>query len=154
MQERQRSWSAVRAWTSCRFHAPSVVLEWAATASSATGASTGCTRNAVGSSAWQRTLTTDVHSARELHAPWTADHRSPSRTWQAGGGSFLLLPRRHALSSSWLWTFNHVWKPPGRSSRSCYQFSLYATSLSRHVAVCTVLVCGAQCSRPVRLGHW
>ena len=28
-------------------------------------------------------------------------------TWQAGGGSFLLLPRRHALSSQWLWTFNH-----------------------------------------------
>ena len=32
---------------------------------------------------------------------------SPSRTWQAGGGSFLLLLRRHALSSRWLWTFNH-----------------------------------------------
>ena len=32
---------------------------------------------------------------------------SPSRTWQAEGGSFLLLPRRHALSSWWLWTFNH-----------------------------------------------
>ena len=26
---------------------------------------------------------------------------------QAGGGSFLLLPRRHALSRPWLWTFNH-----------------------------------------------
>ena len=40
--------------TSCRiqasFHAPSVALEWAATASSAVAASTGCTRNAVGSS--------------------------------------------------------------------------------------------------------
>ena len=32
------------------FHAPSVTLEWAATASSAAAASTGCTRNAVGSS--------------------------------------------------------------------------------------------------------
>ena len=41
---------------------------------------------------------------------------SSSWTWQAGGGSFLLLPRRHALSSWLLWTFNHnVWKPPGRS---------------------------------------
>ena len=51
--------------------------------------------------------------------------------------------------------FNHnVWKPPERSSRSCYQFSLHATSLSRHVAMCTALVCGAQCSMPVRLGHW
>ena len=41
----------VRAWTFCRiqasFHAPSVALEWAATASSATAASSGCTKNAV-----------------------------------------------------------------------------------------------------------
>ena len=44
-------------------------------------------------------------------------------------------------------------KPPGRSSRSCYLFSLPATSLSGHVAACTALVCGAQCSMPVRLGH-
>ena len=48
----------------------------------------------------------------------------------------------------------HVWKLPGRSSRSCYQFSLPATSLSRHVAMWTALMCGAQCSIPVRLGHW
>ena len=27
------------------------------------------------SSTWQRTLITDLHGARELHAPWTADHR-------------------------------------------------------------------------------
>ena len=32
---------------------------------------------------------------------------SPGRIWQAWGGSFLLLPRRHALSSRWLWTSNH-----------------------------------------------
>ena len=32
---------------------------------------------------------------------------SPGWTWLAGGGSFLLLPWRHALSSMWLWTFNH-----------------------------------------------
>ena len=31
--------------------------------------------------------------------------------------------------------------------------SLPATSLSKHVATYTVLVCGAQCSMPVRLGH-
>ena len=29
------------------------------------------------------------------------------------------------------------------SSKSCYQFFLHATSLSRHVAMCTALVCGA-----------
>ena len=111
MLERRRSWSAVWAWTSCRvqasFHVPSVALEWAATSSSATAASTGCTRNAVGSSAWQRTLTTDVHGARELHAPLRQTTEGTSQTWQAGGGSFLLLPKRHALSSRWLWTFNH-----------------------------------------------
>ena len=48
----------------------------------------------------------------------------------------------------------HMWKQPGRSSRICYQSSLHATSLSKHVAVCTALVCGAQCSMPARLGHW
>ena len=38
---------------------------------------------------------------------------SPGGTWQARGGSFLLLPRRHALSSRWLWTLTCVktaWK--------------------------------------------
>ena len=42
-------------WSSCRvqasFHGPSVALEWTATAFSAMAASTGSTRNAVGSSA-------------------------------------------------------------------------------------------------------
>ena len=38
---------------------------------------------------------------------WQTTKESPGWTWQAGGGSFLLLPRRHALSSRWLWTFNH-----------------------------------------------
>ena len=57
----------------------SVALEWAATAYPETAASTGCTRNAEGSSAWQRTLITDLHSARELHVAWTADHRGKSK---------------------------------------------------------------------------
>ena len=57
----------------------SVALEWAATAYSETAASTGCTKNAEGSSAWQRTLITDVHSARELHVAWTTDHRGKSQ---------------------------------------------------------------------------
>ena len=113
MQERQRSWSAVQDWTSCRvqtsFHALSAALEWAAIASSAMAASTRCTRNAVSSSTWQKTLTTDVHSARELHAPWMADHKRKSRLdlTSLRRGSFLLLPKRHAFSSRWLWTFNH-----------------------------------------------
>ena len=48
----------------------------------------------------------------------------------------------------------HVWKPPGRSSRSCYQFSLPATSLLKRVVACTALMCGAQCFMVVRLGRW
>ena len=47
--------SVVRDWISCRVQASShalfVALEWAATASSAKAVSTGCIRNAVGSSA-------------------------------------------------------------------------------------------------------
>ena len=35
---------------------------------------------------------------------WQTTEGSPGWTWQAWGGSFLLLPRRHALSSRWLWT--------------------------------------------------
>ena len=58
------------------FHAASVTLEWAATASSATGASTGCIRNA--------SLTKDPDyrctRCRELHAHWIADHRGKSKS--------------------------------------------------------------------------
>ena len=114
-------------------------------------ASIGYTINAVCSSPWQRTLITGAHGDWELHAPW----RGPSKIWQDGGGSFLVLPRRHVLSSRWLWTFNHnMWKLPGRSLRSCYQVSPPASSLPRHMAMCTALVSGAQCSMPVRLGYW
>ena len=38
---------------------------------------------------------------------WQTTEGSTGWTWQAWGGSFLLLLRRHALSSRWLWTFNH-----------------------------------------------
>ena len=99
MQERRRSWSVVLQ-SSGKF--PCAVC------CTGVDSNTGSTRNAVGSSAWQRTLTTDVHGARELHVPWTADHRGKSKSdltsWR---WYFLLLPKRHALSSRWLWTFNH-----------------------------------------------
>ena len=107
-------------------------------------ASTACTRHAVGSSAWQRAQITDVHGVRELHVPWMTEG-SPSWTWQAGGGSFLLLPRRHALSSRRLWTFknntceNRLEEFQGAAS------SLFPPSLFQYVAACTALVCGAQC---------
>ena len=112
MLERQRSWSVVQDWISCRVQASShalfVALDWAATASSAKAVSTGCIRNAVGSSAWQRTVDPDYRCARELHATrWQTIEGSSSWVWQAGGGSFLLLPGRHALSSRWLWAFDY-----------------------------------------------
>ena len=43
---------------------------------------------------------------------------SPSQTRQARGGSFLLLPRRHALSSPWLWTFNRLEEVQGATTCS------------------------------------
>ena len=71
-------------------------------------ASTGCTRNAVGSSAWQRPwLQTYTVPGNCMPLGWQTIEGGPGQTWQAWGGSFLLLPRRHALSSRWLWTFNH-----------------------------------------------
>ena len=69
---------------------------------SATAASTGCTRNAVGSSAWQRTIQMYTVPGNCTPLGRQTTERNPSRTWQAGGGSFLWLPRRHALSSRWL----------------------------------------------------
>ena len=41
-------------------------------------------------------------------------------------------------------------KTAWKKLRSFYEFSLHATSLSRHLAMCTALVCGVQCSMPVR----
>ena len=72
------------AWIPCRvqlsLHEPSVTLEWAATASSAMAASTGCTRNAAGSSTWQRILIIVVHGTRKLHTPWTGDDIGKSKS--------------------------------------------------------------------------
>ena len=86
---------------------------------------------------------------------WQTTEGSPSWTWQAGGGSFLLLPRRHALSSSGceLSATMHV-KTAWKKFKYLLPVSLHATSLSKLEAVCPALVCRAQCSMPVRLGHW
>ena len=67
------------------FHAPSVALERAATASSARAASTECTRNArrnarSGLKHLTKDPQPDLHGARELHTPWTADHRGKSKS--------------------------------------------------------------------------
>ena len=61
------------------FHAPSVALVWAATASSAMAASMGAQEMQWAQALEKKNLTTDVHGVRELHAPWMADHRRRSR---------------------------------------------------------------------------
>ena len=71
---------------------------------------------------------------------WQTTEGSPSKIWQDGGGSFLVLPRRHAFSSRWLWTFNHNMCENLLEEAACYQVSPPATSLSRHMAMCTALV--------------
>ena len=153
MQVRQRSWSAVRNWTSCRvqasFYVPSVTLEWGATASSAMAASTGCTRNAVGSSAWKRPWL-QMYTVPGNCTPlgWQTTEGSPGWTWQAWGASFLLLPRRHALSSRWLWTFNHNMcenhlEEIQGSATSC----LFTPPLFQNTWPCVQLLC-AECNAP------
>ena len=84
---------------------------------------------------------------------WQSTEGSPGRTWQAWGDSFVLLPRRHALSSRWLWTFNHMCENAWKKFKDLLPILSYATSLSKQVAVCTALVCGAQCSMPERVGQ-
>ena len=44
-------------------------------------------------------------------------------------------------------------KTAWKKFKDCCQFSLHTTSVSKHVAVCKALVCGVQCSMPVRLVH-
>ena len=91
MQERWRSWSVVRAWTSCR------------------------RLQAQGAQEMQLAHALDMGPGLQMYTvPGNCTplgrqttEGSPSRTWKAGGGSFLLLPSRHALSSRRLWTFTH-----------------------------------------------
>ena len=82
---------------------------------------------------------------------------SPSRTWQAGDGSFLLLPRRHALSSRWLWTFNHnTCENHLEEVQGAAASSLFTPPLFQDTWPCVQLLCASapyQCSIPVRLGH-
>ena len=84
---------------------------------------------------------------------WQTTEGSPSQTWQAWGGSFLLLPRRHALSSRWLWTFNHnTCENRLEEVQGSATSPLFTPPLSRgHVYSSCVR---STCSMPARLGHW
>ena len=152
MQERQRSWSAVWNWTSCRvqasFHAQSVTLEWAATASC-----NGCKHWVHKKCSGLKCLTKDLdyRCTRCQGTPRRLDGRTQKEVQVGLFATYKTYSQQQVAVN---FQPQHVWKPPGRSSRICYQFSLHATSLSKHVAKCTALVCEAQCSMPARLGHW
>ena len=73
---------------------------------------------------------------------WQTTEGSPGRTWQAWGGSFLLLPRRHALSSRWLWTFNHhTCKNRLEEVQGSATSSLFTPPLFQNTWTCVQLLC-------------
>ena len=87
---------------------------------------------------------------------WKTTERSPSRTWQPGGGSFLLLPRRHALSSRWLWTFNHnTYENCLEEVQGAATSSLFMPPLFQDTWPCVQLLC-AECNAPCQwdLAKW
>ena len=79
---------------------------------------------------------------------WQTTEGSPGRTWQAWGGSFLLLPRRYALSSRWLWTFNHN-KCENRLEevQGSATSLLFTPPLFQNTWPCVQLLC-AECNAP------
>ena len=85
-----------------------------------------------------------------------ADHRrSPGRTWQAWGGSFLLLPRRHALSSRWLCTFSHNMCENGlKVVQGSATSPLFTPPLFQNTWPCVQLLCAernAPCQRDLAI---
>ena len=67
------------------------------------------------------------------------------------GGSFLLLPRRHALSSRWLWTFNHnMCENHLEEVQGSATSSLFTSPLFQNMWPCVQLLCvqrNAPCQR-------
>ena len=109
----------------------------------------------VGSSTWQRILITDVHGTRELHAPWTADHRGQSVPDKLEVVAFFryLGDMLLAAEGCELSTTTHV-----KTAWKKFKELLPVLS-SRHLSFKTWLhvqlfFCRVQCSMPVRLGHW
>ena len=98
---------------------------------------------------------TDVHGAWELHTPWTTDHRGKSKLdltrWR------WLLPRRHALSSRWLWIFNHntcencLEKVQGAAPSSVFPPPFFQDTW-HHVQLLCVEYASETCSRMT--GQW
>ena len=86
---------------------------------------------------------------------WQTTEGSPGRTWQAWGGSFLLLLRRHALSSRWLWTFNHnTCENRLEEVQGSATSSLFTPPLSQNTWPCVQLLCAernAPCQRDLAI---
>ena len=82
---------------------------------------------------------------------WQTTEGGPGRTWQAWGGSFLLLLRRHALSSRWLWTFNHnTCENRLEEVQGSATSSLFTPPLIQNTWPCVQLLCAernAPCQR-------
>ena len=79
---------------------------------------------------------------------WQTTEGSPGRIWQAWGGSFLLLLRRHALSSRWLWTFNHnTCENRLEEVQGSAISSLFTSPLFQNTWLCVQLLC-AECNGP------
>ena len=164
MQERQRSWSAVWDWTSCRvqasFHALSVSLS----------VSLEC-------AAW-----TDIHGCKHwVHKKCNGfkrlkkdpDYRCtrcqgttrpldgrPQKEVQVRldklemVASFCNLGDMLSATGGCELSTTTCVKTAWKKFKDLLPVLFHTTSLSKHVAVCTALVCGAQCSMPARLGHW
>ena len=86
---------------------------------------------------------------------WQTTEGSPGRTWQAWDGSFLLLPRRHALSSRWLWTFNHnTCENRLEEVQGSANSSLFTPPLFQNTWPCVQLLCAernAPCQRDLAI---
>ena len=86
---------------------------------------------------------------------WQTTEGSQGWTWQAWGGSFLLLPRRHAISSRWLWTLNHnTCENHLEEVQGSATSSLFTPPLFQNTWPCVQLLCAernAPCQRDLAI---
>ena len=148
MQERRRLWYVVRDWICCRVQASSHTLfvapEWAANSIFCKGCKHWEHKKCSG----LKRLTEDPDykctrcQGTVRPSDGTQQRELPSRVWQAGGGSFFLLPGRHALSSRWLWAVDH------NTCENCLEgvqgadtSSLFPSTFSQDTWLCVKLLC-------------
>ena len=107
MQKRRRSWSVVQAWTSCRVQEfPCAVFR------------TGVSSNSIFCNSCKHWVHKKCNGLKRLTKD--PDYRCtrcqgtappldgrPQKEVQVGPDKLEVVARRHALSSRWLWTFNH-----------------------------------------------